>query len=212
MAVAWDQFYPYIQPHLPGCPELTIEKYLQEAAAEFCAQSGVWRYDIDKDYTSRNTAEYDIEVPTNAVLEDILVLYINGQPTKRVSDRHYDLPSTISNGRPMSYSLYIDSQVRFYPTPDGKYEFEGVAVIKPSLSASGVEDFIYESYGRHIACGAIYRLAMIPGKEWSNPELGVYYKTEFYNHIAQARGRDTRRVNLTAKLVGFDRATARRGL
>lgn len=212
MAVTWASFYPYLQPHLPGCPELTIETYLQEAAAEFCANSHVWRYDIDKDFTSKNTSDYDIDVPTAAVLEDILVLYINGQPIKRVSDRHYDLPSTVENARPMSYSIYQDTQIRMYPTPDGKYEFEGVAVLKPSLKATGVEDFIYESYGRSIACGAIFRLAMIPGKEWTNPELGMYYKAEFYNHITKAKGRDTRRANLTAKPVGFDRATARRGL
>lgn len=212
MAITWDSFYPYVQPHVPGCPDIVIETHLQEAAAEFCAKTEVWRYDIDKDYTSKNTAEYEVEVPTNAVLEDILVLYIEGQVVKRVSDRHFDLPSTYSTSRPSMFTIYQDSQVRFYPTPDGKYEFEGSAVIKPSLAAKGVEDFIFESHGRSIACGAIARLAYIPGKEWTNPELGAYYKAEFYRHINEVKGRETRRVNLRAKPVGFDRVTVRRGL
>ena len=212
MSVAWASFFPYIQPILPGCPEIIIETHLQEAAAEFCAVSQIWRYDIDKDYTSKNTADYEIEVPTKAVLEDILVLFVDGQAATRVSDKHFALPSITGNGRPSSYSIYQDSQIRFYPTPDTKHEFEGVGVLKPSLAATGVEDFIYETHGRSIVCGAIYRLALIPGKEWSNPELAVYYKSEFYKHATDAKGRDTRRTNLRAKMVGFDKATARRGI
>jgi len=212
MAVTWASFYPYVQPHVPGCPEIVVETHLQEAAAEFCAVSQIWRYDIDKDYTSKNTSDYEVEVLTNTVLEDILVMYLDGQPLKRVSDGHYDLPSTVGTSRPMSFSIYQDEQIRFFPTPDGKYEFEGVAVLKPSLSATGVEDFIFETHGRSIACGAISKLAAIPGKEWTNPELAAYYKAEFYKHANDAKGRDTRRVNLKVKMVGFDRTTSRRGL
>lgn len=212
MAVEWASFYPYIQPHLPGCPEITIETHLQEAAAEFCKISQIWRYDIDKDYTSKNTADYEIEVLTGTVLEDILVLYVDGQPIRRVSDRHFALPSTTGNARPMSYAVYQDDQVRFYPTPDGKYEFEGIAVLKPSLTAKGVEEWIYESHGRSIACGAIAKLAAIPGKEWSNPELAIYYKNEFFKHANDAKGRDTRRTNVSVKMAGFDARTSRRGI
>lgn len=212
MAVTWASFYPYVQPHVPGCPEIVIENHLQEAAAEFCQISEVWRYDIDKDYTSKNTAEYDIEVPTRAILEDILVLYIDGLPCTRVSDKHFDFPSQTTTGRPSYFTIYQDTQVRFYPTPDAKYEFEGVGVLKPSLSATGVEEFIYETHGRSIACGAISKLAMIPGKEWTNPELAAYYKAKFYQHANDAKGRETRRVNLRVKTVGFDSATKRRGL
>jgi hypothetical protein len=97
----------------------------------------------------------------------------------------------------------------FSPHPTAsKYTFEGVGVLKPSLSATGVEDFIFETHGRSIACGAIWRLTIIPGKEWSNPEVAMYYKTEFYKHMDAAKGRDTRRVNLRIASVGFDRASA----
>ena len=212
MAANWAKFYPYVQPFLPGCPEVVVETHLREAAQEFCAISGVHRFDIEKDFTSRKTSDYDVEVPAGTLLEDIIVLYINGSPAKRVSDVHYDLPSTVANSRPSSFSIYQDTQIRFYPTPDDKYEFEGVGILKPSATATGVEDFIFNTHGRSIACGAIFRLAVIPGKEWTNPELAAYYKAEFYKHANDAKGRDARRANVKAKLVGFDRATVRRGL
>ena len=90
-----------------------------------------------------------------------------------------------------------------YPTPDGKYTFTGVVVLKPKLSATGVEDFIYDAHGRAIASGAIARLAEIPNKEWSNPELSLQHRFEFNRGITNAKGRDTRRVNLRVSAVGF---------
>ena len=212
MAVTWDSFFPYVQPHVPGCPEIVIQTHLQEAAAEYIGRSEIWRFDIENDFTSKNTADYEIDVPTGSVLENILTLYVDGQPSRRVSDRHFSLPNTIGTGAPSHYTIYQDDQIRFFPTPDGKYTFAGVGVLKPSLVATGVEDFIFESHGRSIACGAIYKLASIPNKEWTNPEVAMYYKGEFYRHMDQAKGRDTRRVNLRVKAQGFDRATVRRGM
>ena len=211
MAKTWANFLPYVQPHVPGCPEIVVNTHLQEAAAEFIGRSELWRFDIESDFTSKNTSDYEIDVPNGAVLENILTLFVDGSAAKRVTDRHYQASNTTENSAPSSFSIYQDNQIRFFPTPDRKYTFEGVGVLKPSLSATGVEDFIFETHGRSIACGAIWRLAIIPGKEWSNPEVAMYYKSEFYKHMDAAKGRDTRRVNLRIAPVGFDRATARGG-
>ena len=212
MATLWSSFLPYIQPYVPGCPEIIIEAHLQEAAAEFCARSEVWRYDIEQDFTSKGTSDYEIDVPKKAVLENILVLYLNGSALSSVSDRHYDLPSTATSAAPCYYSIYQDSQIRFYPTPDKSYNFEGVGVLKPQLDATGVEDFIFQTHGRCISYGAIAKLAIIPGKEWSNPDIASYYQTKFHMEADIAKGRDTRRVNLRVKPAGFDSVTARRGI
>lgn len=211
MAKTWASFLPYVQPHVPGCPQVVIDTHLQEAAAEFIGGSELWRFDIESDFTSKNTSDYEIDVPSGAVLENVLSLFVDGSAAKRVTDRHFQSSNTAENSAPSSFSIYQDNQIRFFPTPDRKYTFEGVGVLKPSLSATGVEDFIFETHGRSIACGAIWRLTIIPGKEWSNPEVAMYYKTEFYKHMADAKGRDTRRVNLRVASVGFDRATARGG-
>lgn len=211
MAALWSKFYPYIQPYLPGCPEIVIEAHLQEAAAEFCLQSEVWRFDIEPDFTSGSTAEYEIDTPQNAVLENILSLYVEGHKVSAVTDRHYDLPSTAAMARPVNYSIYQDTQIRFYPTPDKKYTFEGVGVLKPSLGATGVEDWIFETHGRCISYGAIALLAQIPGKEWSSSDLAMYYQAKFAKGASDAKSRDARRVNLRIASVGFDRANGRGG-
>ena len=212
MAVLWASFFPYVQPSVPGCPEVVIEAHLQEAAADFCARSEVWRFNIESDFTSKNTSDYEIDVPTGASLENILVMYLDGLPLKRVSDRHFALSEQYGTAAPSYFSIYQDTSIRFYPTPAGKHTFDGIGVLKPKLTATGVEDFIFEAHGRSIACGALYRLTSIPGKEWSNPDLAMYYKAKFYKEADEAKGRDSRRVSLRVSSVGFERATARRGM
>jgi len=204
MAVVWDKFYPYIQPYLPGCPEVVIEAHLKEAAADFFARSEIWRFDIDPDFTSASTKDYELDTPTNAVLENIYELLLGDQCLTRISDRHVNISRFTTNGKPVYYAVYQDTSVRFYPTPDKKYTFRGVGVLKPSLSATGVEDWIYETNGRCISYGAISRLAEVPGKEWSNPELASYYRSKFDMDADMAKSRDYRRVNLRVGSRSFD--------
>ena len=204
MAVLWDKFYPYIQPYLPGCPEVVIETHLKEAAADFFARSEIWRFDIDKDFTSASEKDYELDTPTNAVLENIYDLILDDCPLARVSDRHVNGARFIHNGKPMYYSIYQDTAVRLYPTPDKKYTFYGIGVLKPSLSSTGVENWIYETHGRCISYGAISRLAEVPGKEWHNPELAGYYRSKFDMDADMAKSRDYRRVNLRVDSRSFD--------
>jgi hypothetical protein len=90
-----------------------------------------------------------------------------------------------------------------YPTPLSKHTFTGILVVKPSLSAKGIEDFIFESHGRSIAAGAIARIAGIPNKEWSDPDVSMRSQIEFERAMCAAKGRDTRRVNMRVASVNF---------
>jgi len=203
----WATFYPYVLPYLPGCPEVVIETHLKEAAADFCAESEVWRLTIASDYTSNGTSDYEIDVTSGTLLESILFFYVNGSPLTRVADRHFSIPinqdGSAVKGAPIYVSILDDKSVRLFPTPDGKYTFNGVVVLKPKLTATGVEDFIYDAHGRAIASGAIARLAEIPNKEWMKFELSIQHRFEFNRGITNAKGRDTRRVNLRVASIGF---------
>ena len=203
----WTSFYPYVQPYLPGCPEIVIEAHLQETAADFCADSEVWRYTLDTDYTSANTRDYEIDVPTGSLLESILFLQVNGVPITHVSERHFSMMTnadgTEVKGTPTYFSIFEDASIRFYPTPSSKLTFNGLAILKPKLSATGVEGFIFDAHSRAIASGTIAKLAEIPGKEWSSPDLAMQHRVMYERCIAKAKGRDTRRVNLRVASMGF---------
>ena len=203
MTVSWENFYIHVQPHVPGCPEIVIDQHLQEAAADFCERSEVWRYDLDTDITVAGLADYVLDAPTGATIENVAALYLDGFLLTRVSDLDFKSYPNVKNSKPTHYAIYQDRQVRFYPTPDAAYSFTGTCVLKPKLTATGVEDFIFETHGKTIACGALASLTVIPGKEWSNPELAAYYSAKFHKATDDAKGRDTRRANYRVKSVNF---------
>ena len=178
---------------------------MQEAASKFLERSGVWRFEIEDDVAVKNVPDYPIVLPSNeAVLENIYEMIIDGRQLTRVIDKHLDTTRFEENGPPAYYAIYQDTSVRFYPTPDKRYTFKGWGSLKTKLSATGVEDWIFESHGRCIAYGAIYLLASVPGKEWSNPELATYYKQLFSKDADEARSREYRHVNLRIRNQNFE--------
>lgn len=201
--VSYEQFLPYVQPYVPECPIVIMQDYLAEAASYFCKETYIWRVDIEEDVTSAGEYIYDMSVPASTALEDILHFEVNGSLISRLFDGH--VPPLVSDklGIPLAYSIYLDTQVKLYPTPDDTYTFRGIAVVKPTLSASGIEGFIYETYGRAIACGAIALLAAIPDKAWSNPGIAMDCKRKFDVAIADARMRDTRTVPMRVQAQNF---------
>lgn len=199
----FDKFFPYIQPYVPECPEFVIETHVAEAAAKFCRETYIWRVDLDEDVTVAGEAIYDVDVPSGTVLEDILFFEVDGSPITRVSDRHVAPTLFNEQGIPQWYDVYLDTQVRVFPTPDDSYTFRATAVVKPKLDSGGVETFIYETFGRCIANGAIAQLTAIPGKAWSDPALSAAYSMKFSQSIAKARIRDFKSVPLRVRPQPF---------
>ena len=203
MAVSWENFYIHVQPHVPGCPEIVIDQHLREAATDFCERSEVWKYTAEAQTTVPGRAEYFVDVPGGAILENVVAVHVDGLLVSRVSELHRHYNPNLPLGIPRSFSIFEGQQVRFFPTPDREYVFHTTSVLKPKLSASGVENFIFETHGETIACGAIASLSIIPGKEWTNPELASYYRQKFLRSVDDAKGRDTRRSNLRVGSVRF---------
>jgi hypothetical protein len=207
MATNWEKFYPYIQPYVPGCPEVVIDTHVQEAAEEFCARSEVWRADLETIKAVKNSADYELDAPTGALIENVLFLYADGKLLSQVHDGNFRAPLTSTGepltGRPSMFSIFGDTSVRLYPTPDNTYNITGLVVLKPSLRSSGVEDFIFNTHGRSIAVGAVARLAGIPGKEWTNPDVAYSHMSEFQRKTCAAKTRDPRRSNIRVAPVNF---------
>lgn len=199
MSEIWANFYPHIQPHVPGCPELVIDDHLQIAAENFCKRSEVWRERITGLSTVDGVSDYKLSTPGRSRLENVTHLYVDSAAISRVPSLYYDQDTDTEKGRPTRYALFGDETIRFYPTPDDVYSFEAAAVLSPSSNATSVPDFLYEDHLQTICYGAISTLTIIPGKEWTNPELAMYYSAKFWKCVDDAKGRDLRRSGLTVQ-------------
>lgn len=204
MSEAWEKLFPHVQPHLPGCPEVVMREHIRDATIDFCERSEVWTYKGEPFQTQAGVSDYFVDVRSGSLLENLVSVRVDGFLVPRVSELYPRSAAVEPNGTPNRYAMFEDQQVRFFPTPDKVYEVRTLAVLKPSLTARGMESFIFETHGRTIACGAIASLAKIPGKEWTDFELATYHEQKFFRGADDAKGRDTRRLNLRVGSVRFD--------
>lgn len=203
MAATWERFFRYVQPHVPGCPEVVIENHLRDAAIAFCERSGVWIYHAEPFTTHVGVSDYYVDVEGGSMLDNVVSLHVDGLLLERVSLTHPPTNPTEPQGAPRRYSILEGQQVRLTPAPDKEYSVHVTTVLKPTLSARSVKDFIFEAHGQAIAAGALASLMVTPGKEWTNPELAAFYDTQFLRQADDAARRESRRTNLRVGSVKF---------
>ena len=197
MAKIWDDFLPLISPHLPSCPNASIRMYLGIVASDFFARSYLWRDQIDTIYATTGTVEYDLD--GEAVIEDVISVVLNETPLDRTDLRLIATENLGQVGEPREFWVKADRSIVIFPTPEENVQLKVYAILKPSRSATGVEDWIYETFADTLVSGAIAQLAMIPGKEWSDIALAGMHKGLYERAITNARIRDFRGINLRVR-------------
>lgn len=198
MAKVWDAFLPLLSPYLPGCPDLTLKSYLALTAADFFARTYLWRDDIDAVYLAPTIIEYDLSA--DAVVEDVISVVFNGKQLERSDIRLIPPEWRDKTGDPTKFWIQADRSIRVFPIPDTRGEMKVTAVLKPSTTGSGVEDWVFETWATTINSGVIAQLAMVNGKEWTNPDLATLHKGLYERAITNARIRDFRGVDLSVKM------------
>jgi hypothetical protein len=197
----WDEFLPLIVPHLPGCPNASLKTYLALSARDFFTKTYLWQDDIDAVYLAPNQVEYDLDA--HAEVEDVLAVVLDNEQLDRTEFRLIPFERRDERGQPRLYWIHSDRTIRVFPTPDRRNVMKVSAVLKPSRNALGVEDWIYETWADTIVNGAVAQLAIMPGKEWTDPALAAMHKAMFEQDITKTRIRDYRGVQLKVRQRPF---------
>ena len=69
-------FYPYIVPHVSGCPEITIDTHLMSSIIEFSERTMILERDHDPVTIVKDISDYDFEPPINNHLVIVCFLFI----------------------------------------------------------------------------------------------------------------------------------------
>jgi hypothetical protein len=197
----WDDFLPLVIPHLPGCPNASIKTYLALTAREFFEKTYLWQDDIDAIYLAPNQVEYDLDA--EAEVEDVLAVVLENQQLDRTEFRLIPFERRDEKGQPQMYWIHSDRTIRVFPTPDKRAVMKVSAVLKPARNAAGVHDWIYDTWADVLVNGVISRLAIMPGKEWTDVALAGMHKAMFEQSITKTRIRDYRGVQLKVRQRPF---------
>lgn len=192
MAADLSAIRPYVQPHVIGCPVPLVDQAIVRSVIEFCARTGVWRYEQATQAVVKATTKYGFAPPAGAKVERVLAAWLDGKPLKvlNATDMLGAQGWLTETGAPYALVALNDSQYRVYPLGDGDVDM--IVTLKPARTATTIEDDIFEAHVDAIADGALARLMAQPGKSWSNSELGLWHKGQYEGAIDDATHREFR--------------------
>ena len=193
-------FYPYIVPHVSGCPEITIDTNLMSSIIEFSERTLILERDHDPVTIVKNISDYDFEPPiANHLVIKIINAWCQGSALEPIApdviqdptiyNRFANKDNTFTTGKPKNIFQKDERTFTLSPVPD-----ETVAqsltmrvALKPSRSATSVEDVFYEDYAEIIADGALSKLMMIPNNKFTNPQMAGVHLQRFVQGINKTK-------------------------
>jgi hypothetical protein len=207
----WKDFFDYVLAELPGVPQDVATLQIRNAAIDFCDQTGVYIYQPDNIDIVNGQAEYDLEPPSNnydvarvgsAWYENTELMAVSEDMLRK---KMYDW--TEQSGAPAGFMHTDPSVIRLVPSPDAD-KTGGLLVrlvIRPARTGIGIEDWIFNKYVEVIASGAKYRLASMPQKPWSSPDIAKYHGTMYQAGIMAATAEASKSFTRTSLQVNLRR-------
>jgi len=201
--IAW---IPAVQADVAGAPRAMMLDAIRQAAIEFCERTRAWRYELASfntalDDDDARVAQYTLTVPTGSRVLSIRSLSYAGLPLTEKSMDWLDENEPgwrTKEGTPRNYVLRDNGIILLDRLPPEGVAITGTVALKPLQDGTEIGDNVYQDYREAIAAGAIYRLRMMPGKDWYEPNLAALKLPAFEAGVALANSRDnftTRRRN-----------------
>jgi len=168
---------PFILPETPQCPRILAANHAVRAARELCRESKVWN--VSGTFSPvANAARYELvdllDIPNDSEINMINGISQAGTPLTRGEIVDMDANSVGWRAETSkNASSFIPENRRIiliYPFPDATAtdDFTASVSLRPTLTASEIDQDLYADYGEAIAYGALYSLMTIPNKPWTN--------------------------------------------
>lgn len=193
MAKTWDEFLPYMRAFIDSCADAVMEEAVKRSAIRFCESTKVYRLAANVVSEVANQAEYDLTfTDTNVLLIGLWHVTRNGEDIRETSE--YKLDTSVWNWRQESgtstfYFLSDTNKLRLYVIPDADASdiIQCECIVKPTLDAIDVPDYIYAQWAEPIAEGALAYLKKMPLKPWSDFPNAAVHEVEYRRGMSRAK-------------------------
>lgn len=196
MAIRFDSFLPEVLSLVPGCPDLLAVNALRSAAIELCEKADAYQLEMDPITTIAGIYDYEFEVPASTAVHKILWVSFLGQDlepitTKLLEQRQPKWRTRDEYGKPVYYVKLSSEQLRIVPVPN-ETESQSLIInasLKPTQSASSLDNDFMNDYKDTLVNGAAFRLLRQPSKEWTDFTGAQIYGSLFNEGIMSASRR-----------------------
>lgn len=193
-----------LQPSAPGCPRPTIIQYIRNAAIKACEQTLGWRYEQPIFNLTPGVYVYNFSKPFDTTVHAVFGAFVNNEALEVLTlDRALELyPEWASRttdsteiaekgSNPRSITQISPHQFAVLPLPDADetYVTRMVYALKPTRTATGMDEAAFDDLEDVIMHGALQELLILPGTQWSDRELATYHAKQFRSQLTERRAR-----------------------
>lgn len=191
-------FMSRILPHVIGCPDVVAQEALLDTAIEFCEKTLVVRQTLDPLDTEAGALEYELSGPLNEVVILPLQVWHKGTLLQPVAADLVENVQAFSSdalgtdtmkGTPTQYVWLSPSTLGLFPIPDTS-ELAAInvrAALKPTRTATQLEDVLYTDWMDVLVAGTLARLHATKDQPWSSADRSLMRAREFRTGVQRAR-------------------------
>lgn len=189
----WSDFFDYVLPDVPGCPQDVAALAIRNAAIEFFDSTGVYVVSHVPLDVSSGQSTYQFVPPSGWDISQVRSMWVDGKTVTPSGED--DLAAmygewTSKTGCPRHFMQETQNDVRLVPIPD-RSVVGGLhmrVVLRPARDAIGFStDWVFDTWVDTIANGAKGALMAMPAKPWSNPPLGLHCTKQFTGAVGAAK-------------------------
>lgn len=190
--VAVSEFVKYIHPDINQVETTLLTQRLNTVLTDFCQQSKILQVTMEPLTLIPQVREIEIETPTDTTLVEIRRLVYKGK-TELLSqtidwlDRDDPFWRT-KDGEPTHYTHVGRNTIMVtpHPTTTEVMGITGRIAVKPTRTATTVDDILFDDWAEVIAAGTKAHLMAMPRKPWTNPNLAQGFAMAYAEGIEQA--------------------------
>ena len=185
-------FYQYVSPDLPGCPDETLRRAIVQSVQTMCRKAHIWRELQDPIQLVNGVREYEPDVPSGARIVNIEEVFCGARTLEAVtlSALSWKLPDwqAAESSEPVFYMGANDwGVINVYPLPRNPLgEITLRAEFEPLMTATVLPDFLLQRYQEAIEMGAKARCMITPKTTWADPVMSEYWRVRFDDAVGEA--------------------------
>jgi len=197
----WSEFHPHLFVSVMGCSIPLADHEIRNAAIDFLTRTRAWCVWLDPITTVADVREYDFELPSNSDVVRVERATVGGNPVTVSSYRSsITNPATSASGSGELYTVDTKTFVLTDSYSAGQ-SLEIQASLRPSRTATGIENFLFDQFYLNILEGAKARLLSLSGTPFYNPQLAQDCKVAFEDAIVNKKLHDWRGNTATRRRV-----------
>lgn len=194
-----------VAPDVLPCPDPIVNREVVSILLEFCDKTNILTRELslpidqtEIDSDRQNSISFDVAEYVEK-LRPIKVLELMIDTNSYVPKKRY-IKYTLSNWIYVKedgvkyYHILDDHLIQVYDLLPTDGEIYMRIACKPTRDADEIDDFILEDWSDAIVAGAKWKLLSMPGKDWSDPGAGEFYRREWRRYMSQAKAEMTKNL------------------